>query len=230
MAYNQGITAGRLNPMVKEAILFDMDGVILDSMPYHFKAWQEAFATVGIQVDQKEIYLREGEKGEVTAQEIWDKSGKDSSPAKVKQLLKLKESIFQRICHPRVFEGVEELLLELKKRHFLLGLITGTSRGEVERILPSDLLGLFDTIITGDQVERGKPFPDPYLLAIKTLRIEPRSCLVIENSPNGILSAKQAGLQCLALTTSLPKEYLQEADQIVNSWAQLKDILLDNRF
>jgi len=228
LLYNDKTCPGRESFMIRprKAFIFDMDGVLLDSMPYHYLAWQEAFRSLGIEIDQREIYLREGEQGRVTAREISEKKGKRLTEEEIERLVQLKESIFQQICPPRVFDGVGELLEELKEKGKVLGLVTGTSQAEVRKILPPNLLILFDTLVTGDQVSQGKPAPDPYLKAMERLRLSAQDCLVIENSPNGILAAKRAGLDCVALTTSLPKQYLSGADLVLEDWGQLRSLLL----
>ena len=102
-----------------------------------------------------------------------------------------------------------------------MGLVTGTPMVELDKILPCDIRRLFDAVISGDSVKQGKPHPEPYLKAAAVLGLRPRQCLVVENAPLGIESAKKAGMSCVAVTTSLPKEYLKKADIIVN---RLEDI------
>jgi len=79
--------------------------------------------------------------------------------------------------------------------------------------------------VSGDSVKRGKPYPDPYIKAAKILGLRPNDCLVIENAPYGIRSAKAAGMFCVAVTTSLPKEYLKKADVIVDSLGQVNSLI-----
>ena len=87
---------------------------------------------------------------------------------------------------------------------------------EVKKILPKNIFAKFDTIVTADMLKRGKPHPLPYLTAAKNLKIAPAKCLVVENSPLGVLSAKNAGMFCVAVTTSLPKCYLKKADIVID--------------
>ena len=87
---------------------------------------------------------------------------------------------------------------------------------------PRKIQSYFDTIVTGDLVKKGKPHPESFLKAAKSLNLKPFQCLVIENAPLGIKSAKAAGMYCLAITTSLPKAYLKEANTVVNS---LRDVV-----
>ncbi|OGW94101.1 MAG: hypothetical protein A3G36_02985 [Omnitrophica bacterium RIFCSPLOWO2_12_FULL_45_13] len=87
--------------------------------------------------------------------------------------------------------------------------------------MPKNIERLFDHIITGDHVKKGKPYPEPYLLAARELAVKPSECVVIENAPYGIMAAKSAGMFCIALTSSLPKEFLKGADIIAD---KLEDI------
>ena len=155
------------------AILFDMDGVIVDSMPFHFQAWRQTFASVGVDVKQEEIYLREGEKGEVTAREILGARGIPYPEEEVQRLLRRKEDIFGQIATPELFPGMIELLEKLSRRGTFLGLITGTSRKEAEQFLPEGFLDRFDVVVTGDGVRWGKPHPEPYLKAVRELGTAP---------------------------------------------------------
>jgi len=113
----------------------------------------------------------------------------------------------------------------LKKNGHILGLVTGTPSQELKRILPRRVLRIFDGIISGDHVKKGKPHPEPYLKAAKTLGVYPKACLVVENAPYGIESAKRAGMFCIAITTSLPKEYLAKADLVVDKLEEISGII-----
>jgi len=116
-------------------------------------------------------------------------------------------------------------LLCLQNKGYLLGLVTGTPKAEIEKILPDRIRGLFDCIIAGDQVKNGKPDPEPYLAAARGLNVAAECCLVVENAPLGIQSAQKAGMFCVALTTSLPKEYLKNADAIADRLDQIPGIV-----
>ena len=208
-----------------KAILFDMDGVIVDSMPYHYDSWLQIFQSLGIHVDKPEIYQREGEQGLVTISEILGANGKDLSLADMERLLREKEILFKKMASPRLFSGIEALIRDLKKKGYSLGMVTGTSRGEIDSVLPAHLIQTFDVIVTGDSLERGKPSPDPYLKAMAVLRIKPSEAMVIENAPYGIRSAKSAGIYCVAITTSLPKSYLKEADLVCDSLEEVRSLI-----
>ena len=205
-----------------KAVIFDMDGVITDTMPFHFRVWKKVFAEQGLQVNECEIYMREGQPGLVTIEEIFKQHKRIFSSQEARAILARKEKMFKAIVHRRFIPGANNLLNFLKKRGIRLALVTGTARPEAKRIMSKALLGLFSVTVTGDEVRKGKPHPEPYLVALKKLKMKPSQALVIENAPFGIQSAKRAKLICLAVETSLPKSYLKEADHVFPSLHALR--------
>jgi beta-phosphoglucomutase len=204
-----------------KAVIFDMDGVIIDSMPYHFLAWYEALRPYGVRVSCFEVYSKEGEKWEKTLKELLARSGIKPAPKLLAEIFSSRQRIFKKLFRRFIFKGAREFILCLYRRGYALGLVTGTPLKEVHKILPREIFSLFRAIVAGDQVKKGKPDPAPYLKASRILKSTPNQCLVVENAPLGIESAKRAGMFCVAVTTSLPKEYLKQADIIVD---KLQDI------
>lgn len=204
------------------AVLFDMDGVITDTMPYHMRAWRRVFKEAGIAVTRLEVYRREGQPGRLTVREIFKERGLAFSRARADRMLSDKERIFKRIVRRRFVRGARSFLRDIRRRGLKLALVTGTSRHEAMEILPASISSMFDAIVTGDDVRHGKPHPEPYLLALKKLGLLPSAALVIENAPFGIVSAKRAGLFCVAVQTSLPRRYLKEADLVVANFRELR--------
>ncbi|HNW39027.1 MAG TPA: HAD family phosphatase [Candidatus Omnitrophota bacterium] len=211
--------------MTIEAIIFDMDGVIVDSMPYHFIAWYEALRPWGIRVSCFEVYAQEGERWEITLKGLLKRARIKPTPKVLNAIFSLRQKIFKRYFKRFIFQGAYELLADLKKRGFLLGLVTGSPQDEIKKILPAKLLSLFSAVVAGNQVKNGKPHPEPYLRAAGLLGLAPGACLVIENAPFGITSAKQAGMLCVAVSTSLPKEYLTAADLVVENLNQITELI-----
>lgn len=207
------------------AIIFDMDGVIVDSMPYHFLAWYEALRPYGVRVTCFDVYAKEGER--------WDKSLKgflrraNINPTRkvLDEIFLLRQKIFRKYFKRYIFKGAEEMLVCLNKKGYLLGLVTGSPAQEIKNILSKNTRRLFNCIISGDHMKRGKPHPEPYLKAARHLRLKPKECIVVENAPYGIESAKKAGMFCIAVTTSLPKEYLKKADVVLDRLEQITDII-----
>ncbi len=209
-----------------ENILFDMDGVLTDSMPNHCLAWQRIFYRLGISVTREEILKREGEQGTATLKTMLSECGPCPPEDQIREILDEKEAIFKSMERPPLFPGARELVQELRDQGKKLALVTGTSRTEVTTNVPQDFLCSFHAIVTGDQVNKGKPDPEPYLLALDELGGTPDNSLVIENAPYGIQSAKRAGLPCIALTTSLSASNLHEADKVIRDLSELRTLLL----
>lgn len=124
-----------------------------------------------------------------------------------------------------LYEGAEALIGRLKKEGYLLGLVTGANYLRFLNTVNSEVTGRFNVIISGDKVNNCKPHPEPYLNAANALSVQPSECLVIENAPLGIESAKSAGMYCIAVASTLEKKYLFRADMIINKLADLEEIL-----
>ena len=195
-------------------VIFDMDGVIVDGMPYHIKSWKEALSTIDMSVSDLDIYLMEGMTGRETMEIFAKKSNISISDETADKIIKLKRKIFNDIFTVTLIKGIKDFLLELKDRQYNLALVTGTRLEVVKKVLQVGLENIFKVIVTGEMVNKGKPNPEPYLKAVDELKAKKEDCIVIENAPAGITSAKSAGLTCFAVQTSLSEEYLQEADKI----------------
>lgn len=202
-----------------------MDGVIVDSMPYHFLAWYEALRPWGVRVSCFDVYSKEGERWDKTLGGLLNRAKIKPTPQVLKKIFSRRQEIFHKYFKRSIFQGAQELLRCLKRKGYLLGLVTGTPYAEVKRILPPRIRGMFDSIITGSEVKNGKPHPEPYIKAALGLNTEVSRCIVVENAPLGINSAKRAGIFCIALTTSLPREYLGNADIIANDLAEITEII-----
>ncbi|ODS30282.1 MAG: beta-phosphoglucomutase [Candidatus Scalindua rubra] len=209
-------------------VIFDMDGVIVDSMPYHIKSWKEALSTIEMSVSDLEIYLMEGMTGRETIDKLVSKSNRSLSDETVEKVLKLKRKIFNDIFTVKLMKGIRDFLLELNSRKYHLALVTGTRLEVVKKVLQMGLDNVFKVIVTGEMVNNGKPSPEPYLKAVHELDVKREDCLVIENAPAGIASAKNAGLTCFAVETSLPGEYLKGADRIFPSIDDLSKFLINS--
>ncbi len=205
-----------------QAIIFDMDGVITMTMPYHFRAWRKVFADAGINVSEFDIYSREGQKGIQSVIEIFKEHNKSITPAKARELLNQKESLFKTIKKTPFVAGARGFIKKYHHKGIKIALVTGTARHEIDKILPEELISCFNVIVSGSDVRNGKPHPEPYQKALKALKISRGEALVIENAPFGITSAVAAGIKCIAIETSLPKQYLKEANHIVHSYPELE--------
>ena len=207
-------------------VIFDMDGVIVEGMPYHVKSWKEALSTIGMSASDLDIYLMEGMTGRETMEVFIKKSNISISDETADKVIKLKREIFNEIFTVTLMKGIENFLLELKDRQYKLALVTGTRLEVVNKVLQMGLENIFKVIVTGEMVNKGKPNPEPYMNAVDELNARKEDCIVIENAPAGITSAKGAGLTCFAVQTSLSEEYLQDADKIFQDIDEVSEFLL----
>lgn len=193
-----------------------MDGVIVDSMPYHFLAWYEALRPLGVRVSCFDVYSKEGETWEKTLREFLKREHVTATREVLNGIFKRRKKIFNKNFKRFIFKNAGEVLACLKRKGYILGLVTGSPLHDAKKILPKKIYKLFDCIVAGDHVKRGKPHPEPYLKAAKNMKIKPSECVVVENAPFGVESAKKAGMFCVAVTTGLTAEYLKKADVIVD--------------
>ena len=209
------------------AICFDLDGVLIDTMPLHARAWQDALARRGLKISRRAIYEWEGEPGGVSARKLLSQRGARPTEQDIAALLHDKEQRFQRLArHIRVPKPLLQMLERLKRRGIRLALVTGTSSGEVRRVVPVRARRAFRTVITGDRVRPGKPHPKPYRTAMRLLGVPRARVWVVENAPYGIRSARRAGAgRVIALASSLPPRYLHEAHVVVRSLDRLVGLL-----
>ena len=209
--------------MVK-AVLFDYDGVLVNSMPFHVKAWQSVFTDFEIAIKPEEVLLREGARSIELAREIFADRSLEISELELKEFVDKKQQIYRKITEAKIENGTEAFLKNLRKQGKLIGLVTGTVRLNIEHSHSSEFIALFDTIVTADDIKNGKPNPECYLNAARELTISPNKCLAVENAPLGIQAAKNAGMQVAALMTTLDKAILPDADFYANDLGEFETI------
>ena len=198
----------------------------MDSMPYHIQSWKEALSTIDMPVSDLEIYLLEGMTGRETMEIFVSKSNRSISDETINEVIKLKRKIFNDIFTVTLMKGIKDFLFELKDRQYNLAMVTGTRLEVVKKVLKMGLDGIFTVIVTGERVNKGKPDPEPYVMAVDELSARKENCIVIENAPAGITSAKNAGLTCFAVQTSLLGKYLKDADRIFKDIDEVSKFLL----
>jgi len=202
---------------VIKAILFDMDGVIVDSMFHHMTTWKAVFGEEGIFLDETEIYKREGMSGSESLEDIFFKYGKPKpTENKLESMVLQKQELFEKYT-VEVFPHVETILNSIKSKNIKTALVTGSARRTVKKLISPLMNDLFDTVVTSEDVTKGKPHPEPYLLASQKLDCKTCNCIVVENSPMGIESAKNAKMKCYAVMTTLDESFLRGADFVFES-------------
>lgn len=205
-----------------------MDGVLVDSMPAHVDSWIKVFKDYGVDIDPKEIYLREGEKALTTAKVLSDNYNLNLSDKECVELITIKRKYYAENAATQFIPEARIILHRLKAEGLKLGLVTGSIMSNLKRLMRDDDKSLFDAIMTSDIVTNAKPDPEPYSRACKKLGIEPSECLIIENAPLGIQSGKAAGITVAALTSTLTADELKEADYIIDDLDQIWDLLKNN--
>jgi HAD superfamily hydrolase (TIGR01509 family) len=208
------------------ALVFDFDGLILDTETPEFRAWQEVFAAHGARLttDDWAGVIGSTESGWDAATEIRRQTGDAVDPAALRATWKSRQ--VELLESETVRPGVVELLKEGARRGLGLAVASGAQRwwvqGNLERI---GLLDAFDVLATGDEVPHGKPDPAVYLLALSRLGTPAGAALAFEDSPNGVRAARAAGLACIAVPNDVTTHLdLSAADAVL---ASLSDVDLD---
>lgn len=211
------------------AVIFDFDGIIVDTEPLHYKAFQEILVPRGLGYSWEE-YLRHyiGFDDRDAFREAFRAGGRPLAEGELRGLIEEKAAAFQRTIAAGVepYPGVLELIRSVSG-NLPLALCSGALPSDIEPILLQlGLAGIFDVTVTAADVQASKPDPASYALAVARLKavypaqeIQPAHCLAIEDTPAGIASATGAGLQVLAVANSYPEEELAGACRVVTSLA-----------
>jgi beta-phosphoglucomutase len=206
-----------------KAVLFDMDGVLVDSMNHHLHSWKELLEYFNITVSDEFIFEHEGAMSSEVIRDLFGNNGFSIEEKHILEIYSSQNLKFQEKYLGKVglYPQAIPLLELLKERGLALGLVTSSRMNLVEKIWNKNELSLFSTIVTADDVKNYKPHPDPYLKALNRIGHEARECLVVENAPAGIRSANAAGIPCFAIASTLPEEKLSRAQKIFTSLASL---------
>jgi beta-phosphoglucomutase len=194
-------------------------------MPAHEKAWGEILDSVGVHLDYLYFRMHEGEKADVTIRNLLLEHGVHLTDAEQKDLIERKRQFYRKIAPQGLIPEAKQLVHQLTELGVECSIVTGSVRGNMDSVLNDGELDLFKRVITADDYHNGKPHPDPYLMALEQSGFNRDQCLVLENAPLGIQSAKAAGLKTVAVTATLPPAYLKEADIIISEYHELLRIL-----
>ena len=229
-----------------EAVIFDFDGVLVDSEKLHYEAFNRVLTKFNYQLSIRDYYDRFLGLSDLELLRVVDKEGKLSlSNQQFEKLLSEKANLFKEMASTEagpvrknrntkvsdksqvsngagIIEGVPQFLNMLADNKIPIGICSGALLPEIEMILKGALLReFFEVIVSAEQVERGKPDPEGFSLALKLLNkklhksIKPENCVVIEDSRWGLEAAKAAGMRAVAITNTYAAEHLKPADKVI---------------
>ena len=215
------------------AVIFDFDGIIVDSEPMHFRAFNEVLEPVGLAISWEaycDTYI--GFDDRDAFRTVFAENGKKAHSDGIAQLIEKKAAAFQRCVQQGAaapLPGAVELIKSLPPR-LPVALCSGALRQDILPIITTlGIADAFNVIVTAEDTPRSKPDPAPYKLTVERLKLSnPASIVAIEDTPAGILSAKGAGLKVLAVTNSYDRDYLFEADSITHSLETVSHSSLEN--
>ncbi|MEA1984970.1 MAG: HAD family phosphatase [Euryarchaeota archaeon] len=213
-------------PNKLEALIFDVDGVLVDSMAYHADAWIQTFSEIGINITRQQIYDIEGSNHVGVIEKIFKHAARRPQPHHFEDLHNRKQELFFQTQKVKVFRGMDDCLGRLNDAYHL-AVASGSDRRIVDKLINTFFPDTFDVIISGADVTHGKPSPEPYLKVIEKLGVLKDRCIVIENAPLGVESAKNAGLYCVAVPTHVSPASLKKADVVFEDHEALKEYLYD---
>ena len=212
---------------METVVIFDMDGVLIDSQPLHYEIDMAVLEACGLQATIDMVTPYTGVSNPDRWPQYKEKLGLGES---VERLIELQEMFMREIFNASglvAIEGIPELLQTLKYMGIPRGVASSSSHELIEMVL--ERVGIreyFGLIISGEDVKNGKPAPDIYLKAAKAFDLPPENCIAIEDSPAGMLSAKNAGMVCIAYRN--PNTFGQiftHADYTINQYSEVPNIL-----
>ncbi|MGB7725441.1 MAG: HAD family phosphatase [Dehalococcoidales bacterium] len=202
-------------------MLWDMDGTIVNSLPFHKQAWQITFAKRGKDFTDADFQWANGRRNE----EIIPHFLKRTMPlTEVNAIADEKEATFRHLVKGSIkaLPGVIELIKSLAAAEYRLAVVSSTPEANIE--LVTKTLGIkkyFSLLVNGDDVKEGKPSPQCFLLGAEKLGIAAQNCVVMEDAVVGVRAAKSAGMHCIAVANTCPRTDIAEADIVVDSLAEI---------
>lgn len=222
-----------INDTCKRCALFDMDGVLYDSMKGHSYAYREALKEFGIDMPEEMVYACEGKKGTETmklvAKELQNRVISDEE---AEEMYQAKCRVFRSLPIAEKIPGVEHLMQTMKEHGMQMCVVTGSGQISLLHRLVADFPGLIDEdhIVCSLDYAKGKPAPDPYLMGLARCNSTAEETIVVENAPLGVMAAKAAGIFTVAVNTGPLQESVFHdagADVVVGTMAEAEKVLFD---
>ena len=200
---------------MQKGVIFDMDGVLVDSGPAHIASWRALAGKHGVEMSDEEFASSFGQTSRDIIRKLW---GAQVSDDDVRRFDDEKEAAYREIITGNVplSPGAREMLTALRKDGCVLAVATSGPRENVDLVLREAELGpFFAAAVTGFDVKTGKPAPDCFLLAAGRMGLLPENCVVVEDAPVGILAARAANMQPIGFVGTHPAERLRQAGAVV---------------
>ena len=213
-----------------KAVLFDMDGVLYNSMPHHAIAWVQAMEENKIPMSETDAYLYEGMRGVETITKLaWERTNRKLSIEEAQAIYDRKTEIFGGLGEVEKMFGVEDLMRQLQRDGLTIGVVTGSGQRPLLDRLERDFAGLVSRnhIVTAYDVTIGKPNPAPYNKGLEKCGVKANEAFVVENAPLGVKAGVNAGILTIAVNTGpLPDDILWEqgADIVLKDMPQLLEL------
>lgn len=211
-----------------KAVLFDLDGVIVDSEPLHFEADMLTMRDYGVEISEEVLISYVGTSGpEMWAELIVQYGIPDTLPGIIARQLRHKKGLLAK-AKLTAIEGIPELLRNIKGAGMRIALASSSSRFFIESVIENlGIAGYFEVVASGEEVARSKPAPDVFLRAAELLQIHPEDCVVIEDSANGVNAAKAAGMRAIGFVNlNSGVQDLSAADVIVDAIGKINISML----
>ncbi|MFC1502208.1 HAD family hydrolase [bacterium] len=214
-----------------QAIIFDMDGVLVDSEPLHIKAEQRTFASFGLSISDAEFRSYMGRTVRIMLSEIIQKYNLNTTlesiyPIHQKNLALLYKEEVESI------PGISRLIRDCKKRNYRMAIASSSDKVLIQSVLDKfQWAPYFEAVVSGEEINRTKPFPDIFLEAARRLKVDPISCAVIEDSTAGVQAAKAAGMMCIGFSSpNSPGQDLSKADLLIHDIPSLSLNYIESLF
>lgn len=203
-----------------KAVLFDYDGVLVNTIEDLYRAWEYSFLeNAKVRITKDSFLTLEGNKASEIAEKLTTKYDVDKNL--IGKIVEKKEKYYLKNNNFYVYPKILNILNFLLRRKVLIAIVSGAPKVRIKKMIGEDIFNMFNLVIGAEDVVFGKPNPEVYLKALKGLRIQAKEAIVIENAPLGIEAAKNAGIYCVAIESTVKKKHLMEADFIVKDFNSL---------
>lgn len=206
--------------------LFDMDGVLFNSMPYHASSWHRAMNDFGLNLPEYEAYVHEGRTGESTINIVMEREwGRKATEDELRAIYGRKSEYFDKFPEALPIEGTLDLVSRMRQSGILATIVTGSGQKSLLGRIENHYPGMFqlDRMVTAFDVKYGKPNPEPYLMGLKKMNVLPNQAIVVENAPLGAKAGSAAAVFTVAVNTGpIDREILYEngADIVFDSMGE----------